>query len=329
MLLNQGPPYPPQGASLGGVPITTLDVPISAVVAFVFACSAVLNMTLFRLNMRRGHKFIFSAVLFAFSVARVAANVMRIVWACYPRNARIAIAAAILANAGVIALFVVNLFFVQRVLRAFHPRLGWSTPVRVAFRSLFAAVVACLLMVIISIVYSVYTLDAATRADLRDVQLFAVVFLAVLAFLPVPIALVAVLLPRRGHAIENFGSGTMRAKLQLLLFTSLMLTLGAGFRAGVTFVQRPADRPAWFHHKACYYCFNYLIELIVIFTYVVSRFDRRFHIPNGSSQPGHYAQGVPADGKKSDEKKSDEGFASDDQQRQMPARDASFQGDVA
>ncbi|KAM4056765.1 putative family c-likeG-protein-coupled receptor protein [Hirsutella rhossiliensis] len=325
-LRAQGPPYPPQGASLGGMPTTTLDIPVSAVLAFVFALSAAVNMTMFQLNKHRGHKFVFSAVLFGFSMARVSSNLMRIVWACYPRNARVAIAASILANAGVIALFIVNLFFVQRVLRAFQPRLGWSRPVRIAFRSLIASVVACLVMVIVSIVYSFYTLDPSKHAQLRDVQLVAVVFLAVLAFLPIPIALVAMLLPRRGHSVENFGSGTMRTKVRLLLFTSLILTLGAGFRAGVAFVQRPADSPAWFHHKACFYCFSYLIELIVVFTYVVSRFDRRFHIPDGSSQPGHYSTGVPAAEKKS---ANYDGFASDDQQGQQMAWDERLRGDIA
>ncbi|POR38806.1 Uncharacterized protein TPAR_00971 [Tolypocladium paradoxum] len=293
-LMKQGPPYPPQGALLGGTPTTTVDVPVSAVFLLLFALAAALNMTIFQLNRRRDHKFVLSAVLFGFSMARIAANVMRIVWACYPRNARIAIAANILANAGVLLLFIVNLVFAQRLLRAYWPRLGWSRPLRVAFQALFAAVVACLVMVIVAGVYGFYTLDAATLQRLRDIQLFAVTFLAVLAFLPLPITALALLLPRR-EPVDGFGTGSMRTKILVLLFTTVLLTFGAAFRAGTAYIKRPAADPAWFQHKAAYYCVNYTIELIVIFTYALTRFDRRFHVPNGSCRPGDYSRGAEAD----------------------------------
>lgn len=256
-------------------------------------------------------------------MARLTANIMRIVWAFYPRNASVAIAASILANAGVV-LFVVNLFFAQRLLRAYQPRLGWSRPLTLLFRALVASVVACLIMVIVSIVYSFYTLDPSTRSRLRRVQLVAVVFLAILAFLPTPVGLVVVLLPRRRLSVDKFCSSSMRTKLLLLLFTSLLLTLGAGFRAGVAFIQRPADAPAWFHHKACFYCFNYVIELVVVFNYVVSRFDRRFHVPDGSSQPGDYSGGKSA-------AVDDAAFATDQhrQREQQMAWDDSLRRDMA
>jgi hypothetical protein len=49
------------------------------------------------------------------------------------------------------------------------------------------------------------------------------------------------------------------------------------------------DRPAWFHGKACYYCFNFVVEVMVVYIYTLSRFDTRFHVPDGSSAPGHYS----------------------------------------
>lgn len=82
----------------------------------------------------------------------------------------------------------------------------------------------------------------------------------------------------------------MRTKVRLVLFTSLLLALGAGFRAGVAYMVRPATNPAWFHHKACFYLFNFAIEIIVVYSYALLRFDHRFHIPNGSSRPGDYSQ---------------------------------------
>lgn len=257
--------------------------------------SAVLNMTILQLNLRRGHKFVLSGLVFGFSMARITANIMRIVWANYPTNASIAIAASVLTNAGVVLLFVVNLILVQRVLRAYHPTLGWRRPVSIAFRLLYSSIAAAIIMVIIAVVYSFYTLDMTVRNRVREVQLTGTVFLAVLAFLPIPIGLAAALVPSReqpdlfGQSHPQGRARSLRFKLGIILFTSTLLTLGAAFRAGTAFYQRPANNPAWYQSKACYYCFTYVIEVICVFTYVLLRFDRLFHIPDGSSAPGHYS----------------------------------------
>jgi hypothetical protein len=262
------------------------------VLAAIFIASAILNMTIFQRNRRRGHKFILSALLFGFSMARLVANIMRIVWAAKPKDAQIAIAAGVLTNAGVIILFIINLILVQRVLRAYHPTFGWSKPVNFFFRFLYFSIGAALIMVIVAVVYSFYTLDMAAKQKIRDVQLFAVVFLAVLSFLPIPIAIFSLVWPKSEPA-DPFGRGgasSLRTKALIIIFTATLLALGASFRAGTAFYTRPANKPAWFHSKACYYCFIYLVEIISAFTYTLGRFDRLFHIPDGSSAPGDYSR---------------------------------------
>jgi hypothetical protein len=112
--------------------------------------------------------------------------------------------------------------------------------------------------------------------------------LAVYAFLPVPLMGLAAVVPRRS-GIDKFGEGHNGTKVVLLTFTTVLLAAGATFRAVVAYFQRPLDDPGWFHSKACYYGFNYAVELVVVYTYALSRFDRRFHIPDGSSAPGHYS----------------------------------------
>lgn len=285
----QGPPYVPQVAGLGGQPTLGVDAPISAVIIVLFICSAVFNMTIFQKNRRRGHKFVLSALLFGFSMARIAANTMRIVWAGYPFNARIAIAAGILTNAGVLLLFIVNLILVSRIVRAYHPNFGWSKPGRYFFRFFYVSVVAMLIMVIVASVYSFYTLDKDALSKIRTVQLFATTYLAVLAFLPIPIVAVTFLVPRKSP-VDRFGTGSMRTKVILLLFTATLLALGACFRAGTAYIVRPKTNPAWFHSKACYYCFNYVIELVCVYTYALNRFDKRFWVPNGCHHPGDYTR---------------------------------------
>ncbi|CAK7211360.1 hypothetical protein SEUCBS140593_001151 [Sporothrix eucalyptigena] len=289
-----GPPYLPTTAGLGGTPTPKVDDPISAVLLLFFIAGAATNMTILQINRRRGHKFIISGMVFGFCMARITALVMRIVWASRQHNVSIAIAANIFTVAGVVLLFLVNLLFTQRIVRAYRPRLGWSRPITYAFRFLFFSVPIVLVMVIPVSVYSFYTLDAHKHDVLRRVQLTGITWMALLAFLPIPITLLTLFAPPRPPhhgTVESFGQGQMRTKVGLLLFTSTILTLGAGFRAGVNFDARPLTDPAWYDSKPCYYIFNYVIEIIVVYTYTISRFDRRFHIPNGSSAPGHYAAG--------------------------------------
>jgi hypothetical protein len=224
-------------------------------------------------------------------MARITALVMRIVWASRPTNVNIAIAANVFTAAGVLILFIVNLVFAQRIIRAYHPHFGWHKLANLVFRFLLFSVIALLVIVITGTVQSFFTLDPNTRRIDRDLQLFAGVYLAVIAFIPIPAVLLAALFPRKTR-VEKFGSGRFRTKTRLVVFTSFLLALGAGFRIGVNFAPRPLNDPAWYHSKACYYCFNYVIELIVVYLYTVLRFDRRFHVPNGASGPGDYAGGL-------------------------------------
>ncbi|KAF4968695.1 hypothetical protein FSARC_3981 [Fusarium sarcochroum] len=293
LTIRQGPPYLPHGAVLGLIPSRLPDIPISSVLIVIFVLSATFNMTVLQLNLRRKHKFLLSGLLFGFSMARMMANVLRIAWAVHNDNARLVIAASIFANAGVLLLFIVNLILLQRIIRAYHPIIGWSKSLGWAFRFLYSCVVACLVMVIISVVYSYYTTEPHIKSQLRTVRLTAAVFLAILSFFPIPAVIITLLLPR-SSPVDRFGSGSMHMKIILLIFTAALLSLGASFRAAGAFIQRPVDNPGWFNSKAVYYCSNYLIELIVVGSYSLSRFDRRFHVPNGSSAPGHYSSGGPS-----------------------------------
>ncbi|ROW14511.1 hypothetical protein VPNG_03150 [Cytospora leucostoma] len=291
-MAQSGPPYALTTAALGGRPTVHLDVPICACLMFIYVISAATNMTIFQINRRRDHKFIFSSLLFGFSMMRITTLILRIVWATRPNSVNISIAASIFVQAGVMVLFVVNLIFAQRIVRSYHPAVGWSRTLSLVFGFLYFCVLANLIMVVTATVDSYFTLNTRTRRIDRDIELFVGTYLTVLAFLPVPITVLAVAAPRPSSRKrpEKFGQGSHRAKIGLLLFTATILTLGAGFRIGVNFTTpRPASDPAWFHSKACFYCFNFVIELVVIFSYVISRFDRRFHVPNGSSGPGHYS----------------------------------------
>ncbi|KAK8105877.1 hypothetical protein PG999_009236 [Apiospora kogelbergensis] len=282
-----GPPYPPTTALLGGVPTPSVDDPISAILMVAFLAAAAAHQVIFQKNKKRGHLFVFSAMMFAFSLIRAIALLMRIVWASNSRNVQIAMAANILTMAGTVIAFIVNLYFTQRIVRGLHPKFGWSTPARLIFRFLVGMVVASILMVIAVTIQSFYTLDAKVIASDRVAQLFAATFLAFLAFVPIPVLIAAALLPKRFQK-EKFGEGSWTGKLALVLFTSSLLSLGAWFRVSTNFIPRPQNDPAWYLGRAPYYCFNYVVDLVVTYTYIVFAFHRRFHIPDGAKGPGSY-----------------------------------------
>jgi len=95
-----------------------LDVPITAVFLLLFLLGAIAHMTIFQKNKAKGQKFVMSAMIFGFCMSRIVATIMRIVWATHPHNISVAIAAQIFVAAGVVLLFVINLIFTQRVIRA-------------------------------------------------------------------------------------------------------------------------------------------------------------------------------------------------------------------
>lgn len=58
------PPYAPQSQGIGGAPSTLPDVPICAVLLVLFIMGAATHFSIFKLNMKRGHKFILSMMTF-------------------------------------------------------------------------------------------------------------------------------------------------------------------------------------------------------------------------------------------------------------------------
>ena len=245
-------------------------------------------MTIFQINMRRKKKFIMSALIFGFCMARITTMTMRLVWASHPKNISVAIAAQIFVSAGVLILFIANLIFAQRIVRASHPHWAWAKWFSIAFKLYYVSIVLMLAALITCTVQSFYTLSHNTRRIAHDVQLVGGTYFAVAAFLPIPLMFLRIIIPDR-PPIEKFGHGRFRSKIFILLFSSILLTLGASFRAGVNYVPRPSNDPAWYDSKACFYIFNFTIEIIIVALYAILRIDKRFHIPDGSHGPGDYA----------------------------------------
>ncbi|KAF6835214.1 hypothetical protein CPLU01_04474 [Colletotrichum plurivorum] len=290
ILYPAGPPYQPQVAVLGLIPTVRVDVPICIILIIFFLAGAALNLFVFVRNKSCGHKFLPSTVLVGFCTTRIIALSLRIAWAKQPWNVKLDIAATVFAAAGVVLLFILNLIFTHRLLRALHPNIGWNPLVGYFFLFLYAYILVCLLCAVTATVVAFYTLVWDYLYKCRLVQLFASTSLAVLAFVPIPVLLGALFYPGLRRP-EPFGYGSISTKAMLVLATAFLLTVGAAYRCAVNYAVRPAWAPGWWHHKACYYVFNYDLELVVVFTYALMRFDMRFHVPDGACKPGDYIKG--------------------------------------
>ncbi|RMD43817.1 hypothetical protein DV735_g1321, partial [Chaetothyriales sp. CBS 134920] len=190
-------PYAPPTATVGGLPTVGLDVPICAVMMALYLGAAAGHMALFQLNRRRNHFFLLSVLMFGFCMARMMTMVMRIVWACHLFNVKIAMAANIFVSAGVLILFIINVIFSQRILRAAHPYFGWHRAVTAAFNLSYILIVGVLAMTITAGVQSAYTLDPSIRQIDRKLQFAASSYMLFFSFLPIPV--VAIARPRAAH----------------------------------------------------------------------------------------------------------------------------------
>ncbi|KAI1824082.1 hypothetical protein F4861DRAFT_280936 [Xylaria intraflava] len=320
-----GPPYASPNASPGGIPGVIPDVPVTAVLLGIYLAFAATNMTILQLNLRRKHKFIISGALFGFSMSRVATCALRLAWAAHTTDVRLAIAAGVFVNAGVLILYVVNLVFAQRLLRARRPALGWHRGLGLALRGFYAGIAVALVLVIYAIVQASYTLRLSLLRVTRDIQLAAVTYLFVFTTLPVWLLLAAYVLPGRkvvggeGHGVETeteaeaememetFGSGTMGAKVAINALATCVCVVIAGFKTGTLWESpRPVARAPWYDSKPAFYVFSFALEIGVLSLYTFTRVDRRFHVPDGSAGPGDYSRRAGGDGSVEKGERSDE-----------------------
>jgi hypothetical protein len=213
-----------------------------------------------------------------------------VVWAVYPHDTQVAIAAAVFVPIGVLLLFLVNLIFTQGILRATHPRLGWHPATGTGFKVLYGMIIVMLAIVIAATVDNFFVLEAGAHRTLRDLTITAVSYFVLLSFLPIPITLLSVFVPSKSIR-DSFGRGSLRTKWMVLLTSATLLCLGSCYRAATVFKNpRPKDDPAWFDQKWAFYLFNFTVETIVIYLYILFRVDRRFHVRNGSHGPGDYSE---------------------------------------
>lgn len=232
-------------------------------------------------------------------------------------HARVALAAGVLASAGVVLPVVANVLLATRLLPLLPRRRRRRRRSRrggAGKRLVLASLVAVLVMIVVCSVHGALTPDEDARAKGRTVLRFAGVYLAVVAALPGLLLLLLLLMAMVAVAVAGPGkypgekmvedrlsaSASLWVRVGLVVFTSALLAVGAGFRAGVNFAVRPVDQPAWYHSRAAFYCFTFGIELLVVYTYAVARFDRLFSVQESGSAPQRDSGGVVENGFRSE-----------------------------
>ncbi|KAG8783114.1 hypothetical protein FRC15_005763 [Serendipita sp. 397] len=175
----------------GGIPNTTDTILASIFIPLFFAVGLYFHFRLFKAY---NQKFIWSILCFGFCMARIAALSLRLATVKHPTNKSLNIAAQVFIAAGVVLLFFVNLQMARRFFGQLHPQHAiW---VKRVVNTACILVLPVLAMVITTVVQSFLTTDPSILDKDRKVRLVASVFLVLLAFLPIPIVLVVLLLQR-------------------------------------------------------------------------------------------------------------------------------------
>jgi hypothetical protein len=220
---------------------------------------------------------------------------LRIAWACHPRNIGLGIAANVFVYVGTIILFMINWFFVQRIVRAQHQRLGWSTAYRIFHRGALVVLVITLIMIIVSSIWQFFTINETKLHAFRALQLTGQTYFTIFCIAPAILVLISCLLPRR--EIEKFGAGRLRVNITILLAAVTILTTGQLFRCVIAWIPQtpvrdasgqPTDAPGYLS-KGCFYVFNFVTEIMVVVMFAIVRVDLRFHVPDGSRISGDYS----------------------------------------
>jgi hypothetical protein len=205
----------------------------------------------------------------------------------------------IFVAAGIILLYFVNLKFAQRVFRAQHPRSSWH-PLFVYFiNAIIALTIITIIMLIVAVVQSLFTLNPNIHRIDHDIQKYGSTCFAIISFLPFVLVILGLVIPRRSP-FDRFGTGHFRSKIAVLLLGSALLCLGASFKAGTIWLNPvPQTRPLpWYLSRACFYIFNFTVEICVVYMYALLRVDQRFHVPDGAKGPGSYSATAQAKNKR-------------------------------
>jgi hypothetical protein len=174
-----------------------------------------------------------------------------------------------------------------------HPAFGWSTPFRILSRFLAISVPSIIIFNIVSLIFSFFATNDLRRLETTEALLkFGSIWNMFLSVYPLlTLFIVSTLpLPPSAPQPEDFGIGPLRTKIAIVVYGSTTLAVGAAVRLAALFNPRPPNTNDVLFSKQVFYSTGFLLEILVVVIYAVSRVDLRFHIPDGSRGPGDYSK---------------------------------------
>ena len=159
-------------------------------------------------------------------------------------------------------MFMLNLALARRLMRAKFPSLGFHLVCSVLFWGLYALCVVGMIIVLVVIIQTLFTMDSYTTNFDREVQICVLTTFAVISFLPLPIAVAAFFRP--DFTMGFFAYYLPIARASLLLVATSIACLGSAYCCGVTWLDPvPLIHPKpKYMHTACFYTFYFVLTLL-------------------------------------------------------------------
>ncbi|PFH58493.1 hypothetical protein XA68_13601 [Ophiocordyceps unilateralis] len=291
---------PLNGPFFGGVPTSTDDGLVTFIFLLLFALGAVLHLVRLIGNNQRRHKFLLSIPLVAFCLFRTFYCIFRFAWAFlrppFFNQAVVALAMAMEAYGSVI--LIPNLFISQRIICAMHPVVGWHKLFQTATWCLAMSIAPVSIIASVSSIIKIVAFRTTSAQMTKQVLEFADSWQLMVSLIPLVSIFIACAVP--GQRPQNFGTGNLRLKTALLVFSSITLVIAPAVRLAVVANPQAALDGSPISGKPVFYTTALFLESLTVFSYLIFRFDNLYWIPDGSKGPGDYSQ-APKDSNRSSE----------------------------
>ncbi|PFH57952.1 hypothetical protein XA68_14346 [Ophiocordyceps unilateralis] len=286
----QQPHDPVDGPFFGGVPTASEDGAVTFLFLLVFALAAFLNIRIFQKNRKRHHKFLLSMPFIVFCLTRVLLCFFRFTWSFlkppFPRA--IVFLNSLFDAAGLPLVFPANLIFAQRIIRAMHPIFGWHPILNIVTLSLAASVLILLIISTIAIFILFFAAPSTiNQSAILTMLNFFGAWKLMLCLVPPIWIFIACAMP--GPPPQNFGTGHLRLKTTLVVFSTVTLAVGQAVRLAASDNPKAAFTGSPLFGKPMFYTIGFFLETLTIFGYIIFRFDNLFYVPDGARGPGDYA----------------------------------------
>ncbi|KAF4583269.1 DUF3112 domain protein [Ophiocordyceps camponoti-floridani] len=295
--LPPGPKDIINGPFFGLVPTPVEDGLPALVFLLIFAAGYFLHARQLSRNRKRRHKFLLTVPFIAFCQTRIFTCLFRFIWAFlkapFPRG--VVFMTLFFDNAGLPFVYGVNIVLAHRIVRVIQPAIGWHPVFNITVPVLLVTIPIILIASVIGLLVLFFAdQNKINQEFIFDMLEAFAVWKVLLAIMPIIWIFVACALP--GPPPRNFGTGNLRFKTSLVVFSSVTLAIGQAVRLAATANPLLAFTGSAVFGKPMFYLIGFLLETFTVFSYVIFRFDNLFYVPDGARGPRDYERGMESAG---------------------------------